>query len=433
MSNCYSFSLPPLMYLSFSGRCRFRHTIVTSAVGRRHHRRRLLKYSSDSTLTPTQQPTIFRLSDDTLQITLKPPLNSLQQLEGKLHQFLNYGREAFDDLRTVVTVDGNNGGVVISCRRSTVEFLIALLVSSLVVVTAFRGLFKLRENRGEVLVYKRDRSLGGREVVVGKRETNWSTSHKSTPLSGDNANYYQKKRKRKPLGRRRVEELPQWWPQVVNWGLHDTGNKEEYQTMANQLIRAIMDRKMSGEDISTNDIVQLRHICKTYGVRTFITTANARDSLYRVSINFVLDYCESMSNVSTSIQINGEDVREFIAGLADNIGLESAYAARMVSAAVAARTRSRILQAWALEVQNKHSEALVELFKVCVIHRIFPPAENSPEMEMVARGLDKSLSVEQREYILNSFIDVCGKDIDQSLVEALGLGGARYEQGSGHA
>ncbi|KAK4433792.1 hypothetical protein Salat_0541900 [Sesamum alatum] len=398
MSNCcYSFSLPPLMYLNFSGRCRFRHTLVTSAVRRRHHRRRLLKYSSDSGLTLTQTPTIFRLSDDTLQITLKPPSNSLQQLEAKLDQFLNYGREAFDDLRTVVTVDGNNGGW------------------------------------GEVLVYKRDRSLGGREVVVGKKETNWSTSHKSTPLIGDNANYYQKRRKRKPLGRTRQEELPQWWPQVVNWGLHETSNKEEYQTMANQLIRAIMDRKMSGEDTSANDIVQLRHICKTYGVRTFISTANARDSLYRVSINFVLDYCERMSNVSTSIQINGEDVREFIAGLADNIGLESAHAARMVSAAVAARTRSRILQAWALEVQNKHSEALVELFKVCVIHRIFPPAENSPEMEMVARGLDKSLSEEQREYILNSFVDVCGKDIDRSLVEALGLEGARDEQGNGHA
>lgn len=37
---------------------------------------------------------------------------------------------------------------------------------------------------------------------------------------------------------------------------------------------------------------QLRHICKTYGVRASISTANARDSIYRVSINFVLDYCE---------------------------------------------------------------------------------------------------------------------------------------------
>lgn len=42
-------------------------------------------------------------------------------------------------------------------------------------------------------------------------------------------------------------------------------------------------------------------------------------------------------------------------------------------------------------------------------------------MEMVARGLDKSLNLEQREYILNSLIGVCGEDIDQSVVEALGL------------
>lgn len=37
---------------------------------------------------------------------------------------------------------------------------------------------------------------------------------------------------------------------------------------------------------------QLRYICKTYGVGAFISTANARDSLYRVAVNFVLDYCE---------------------------------------------------------------------------------------------------------------------------------------------
>ncbi|GFP80709.1 hypothetical protein PHJA_000214200 [Phtheirospermum japonicum] len=122
---------------------------------------------------------------------------------------------------------------------------------------------------------------------------------------------------------------------------------------------------------------ELRNLCKTYGVRTFIDPENARDSLYRASVNLVLDYCESISNDTTSIEINGENVREFIAGIADNIGLESPHAARMVTAAVAARTRSRILQAWALEVQNKHAEALVELFNVCLIHRIFPPEENS--------------------------------------------------------
>ncbi|KAK6122859.1 hypothetical protein DH2020_043385 [Rehmannia glutinosa] len=347
--------------------------------------------------------------------------------------FNDMTKQVFKDLSADATVTRPRY-VYSAYLPSSVFYVSSLFLfgpTAFVVLIAFRGLFKVRKNGGEALIYKRDRSLGGREVVVGKSETNWSTSRKSTPLSSDNSNYYyQKKNNRtRTLGRRRKKELPQWWPQVVNWDSQETVNKEEYQRMANQLIRAIMDRKMSGQDISTNDIVQLRHLCKTYGVRTFINTANARDSLYRVSVNFVLDYCESISNDSTSIQINGEDVREFIAGLADNIGLESTHAARMVSAAVAARTRSKILQAWALEVQNKHAEALAELFKVCLIHRIFPPEENSPEMEMVARGLDKSLSVEQREYILNSFISVCGQNIDQSVLEALGLGGAKDEQG----
>ncbi|XP_051118210.1 uncharacterized protein LOC127242636 [Andrographis paniculata] len=426
MSNRYPFSPAPLTCLSSSERRRFRRNLDVSAVRRRHHRRRILKkYAPDLALPPPHTPTIFKLSDDTFQISLNPTLNSIQRLEARLNQFLDYGREAFDDLRTLVTVDRSSGGFTITCRRSTIEFFVALFISSFVVVVALRGLFKPRNSGGEVLIYRRDRSLGGKEVVVGSRETNWSTSRKLTPLnSSDNERNYGRERNRATMERRKKAELPQWWPQVVNSVSDESINKEEYQRMVNQLVQAIMDRKMTGEDISTNDVVQLRHICKTYGVRAFINTENARDSLYRMSINFVLDFCESISTVSTSIdsiQINGEDVREFVAGLADNIGLESARAVRMVSAAVAARTRSKILQAWALEVQNKHSDALAELFKVCLIHRTFPPEENSPEMEMVARGLDKSLSTDQREHILNSFITICGDDIDRSVVEALGL------------
>ncbi|KAL3829228.1 hypothetical protein ACJIZ3_018030 [Penstemon smallii] len=421
MSSCHCSSPSSLMYLNFSHHSRFRRPFTTSA--RRHHRRRLLKYSPHIP-NPIRIPAIFRLSDDSLQITLKNPSDSIQHLETRLNRFLDYGREALEELKSVVTVNEESGGVIISCKKSTVELLLALFLSSLVIVIAFRGLFKIRKNVGEVVVYKRDRSLGGKEVVVGKRETDFESSRKlTTPLSSiSDSNYYQKRGNRtRSRERRRKQELPQWWPQVVIWDSPETTNKEEYQRMVNQLIQAIMDRKMNGEDISASVIVQLRHICKTYGVRAFINTENTRDSLYRLTINFVLSYCESISNLSTSIQINGEDAREFIAGLADNIGLESSRAATMVSAAVAARTRSKILQAWALEVQNKHSEALVELFKVCLIHRIFPPEESSPEMEMVAQGLEKSLNVEQRESLLNSFFAVCGKDIEPSVVEALGL------------
>ncbi|XP_042059189.1 uncharacterized protein LOC121803624 [Salvia splendens] len=425
-----SLSLQPLMmYLSFSDCHRFRRAAVTSAA-RRHHRRRLLKYSPNHlSTTPAHQPAIFKLSDDTLQINLKSPSTALQKLDTKLREFVDLGREALDDLRTTVAVDASTGAVVISCRRSTVEFFSALFVSGLVLVIVFGSLFRMRESGGEVLIYKRDRSLGGKEVVVGKREDSWPTRRPSaTPLSSENGDYYDQSRRNgrnNALSRRKKEELPQWWLKVVSQGPVEVENKDEYQRLANQLIQVIMDRKMNGEDISTNEIVQLRHLCKTYGVRAFISTENARNSLYRVSVNFVLDYCASVPDLSSSIEINGEGVREFIAGFSNNLGLDSYHAARMVSAAVAARTRSKILQAWALEVQNKHSEALVELFKVCLIHRIFPPEENSPEMEMVARSLDKSLNIDQREHLLNSFISVCGDNIDQGVVEALGLVSAK--------
>lgn len=238
-SSSYSLSLTPLMYLTFSHRCRFRHAVVTSAA-RRHHRRRLLKYSPNPSSAPAHhQPAIFKLSDDTLQITLISPTSSLQKLETKLNQLLVAGREAFDDLRTVVAVDGSTGGVVISCRRSTVEFFSVLFVSSLVLVIAVRSLFSMRKNcGGEALVYKRDRSLGGKVVAVGKRESDWSTSRASTPLSSESSEYYyQKKRDKMKSSRRRKEELPQWWPQVVSQGPVEVENKEEYQRLANQLIQ----------------------------------------------------------------------------------------------------------------------------------------------------------------------------------------------------
>ncbi|KAI4372754.1 hypothetical protein MLD38_010950 [Melastoma candidum] len=150
-----------------------------------------------------------------------------------------------------------------------------------------------------------------------------------------------------------------------------------------------------------------------------------------------------------SVQIDGEDPRKFIAGLAENIGLEKMRAARIVYAAVAARTRSCFLQSWALEMQGEHSEAMNELSKICVLHQIFPPREFrsvlcfhystvwylfldtktiicymqhlQPEMEMVALGLKKQLKLEQREFFMNMVVGVCGEEGPKSLAEALGM------------
>ncbi|KAL5570887.1 hypothetical protein UlMin_020484 [Ulmus minor] len=104
-----------------------------------------------------------------------------------------------------------------------------------------------------------------------------------------------------------------------------------------------------------------------------------------------------------------DDIIHFIAGLAVNIGLENTRAARIVSSAVvAARTCSSFSQAWALEIQGKHVEEKLELSNICLVLRIFSPEESSLEMEMVAQSLEKHLKLEQREFLMNLFIGVCG-------------------------
>ena len=45
-------------------------------------------------------------------------------------------------------------------------------------------------------------------------------------------------------------------------------------------------------------------------------------------------------------QINGENPRDFLAGLSMNIGLDKFRAATLVCASVAARTRACLLQCW---------------------------------------------------------------------------------------
>uniref|UniRef100_A0A7N2RB24 Uncharacterized protein n=1 Tax=Quercus lobata TaxID=97700 RepID=A0A7N2RB24_QUELO len=78
---------------------------------------------------------------------------------------------------------------------------------------------------------------------------------------------------------------------------------------------------------------------RTSGVRVSFDTTNTCDSFYRASVDFVLNVCSRAPNHCTSVQIDGEDAWKFVAGLAENI-----RASIIVSAAVAARSRSRFLQ-----------------------------------------------------------------------------------------
>ncbi|XP_049370011.1 uncharacterized protein LOC125834905 [Solanum verrucosum] len=436
----YNISLSPSIRFTSPKRCRHYHVIsrrISPSLPRRRHlrRRRLKKFSTEET-PPSDQNLHFVLTVDNL------PTKSLYSIKDLLHlklgEFLHSGRAAIEDLRTLIRVDTDAGRVSFSCTRSTVKFLATLVVSSFLVIFTLRAIINLvrgiRLNSGNnnvELVYKRDRSLGGREVLVAKNETPTLDRKKPNVLDSDegNSNWDWDRDRDSPISfsRRRkkkssVEQLPKWWP-VSTSGSDQVGaeNQEEYQRMANRLIRAILDNRMTGKDILADDIIQLRRIGRISNVKVSFDTENARDTLFRVAVDFILNYCESTAGQSAFVLIDGEEAQNFVAGLADNVGLESTRAARMVSAAVAARTRSRFLQAWALEMQGKHSEAVVELFKICVIHQIFPPEEFSPEMEMVARGLEKHLKVDQREFLMNSLLHVCGDETRRSVAEALGL------------
>nr|CAD1837001.1 unnamed protein product [Ananas comosus var. bracteatus] len=311
----------------------------------------------------------------------------------ELRRFLDEGAEAYRDLRSAVRVERGNR-VVFSCRRSSLVFVSNLLLWSFAAVLAARVLawlglgFRSRWGFGDWAVGSEAKFP---EISIGRRAS-------------------------------RREELPKWWPEKVSSSPTITVGEEEFQREANRLVRAIMDNRMRGKDFKYDDMIQqLRQLCKVSGVKVSFGTENVRDSFYRTAVDFVLDACSRAVQSINKIQINGEEPRIFISGLAHDIGLQNTRAATLIRAAVAARTRACFLQCWALEVQGKRFEALDELRKICSIHQIFPPEEQSPEMEMVASGLKRNLREDQREHLFSLYRAVCDAGNFTTAEEALGL------------
>ncbi|KAF9608004.1 hypothetical protein IFM89_004885, partial [Coptis chinensis] len=172
-----------------------------------------------------------------------------------------------------------------------------------------------------VFVSRRDGSLLWREVVVEKRRFKEREGKKKGFNFKVPINPLSPSRDVVKLGSeaalRRLqkhalegEKLPKWWPDFVPASSVVSGNdNQELQKEANRVIQDI-------------------------------------GSFYRSSVDFVLNYCSSSASSSTFAQIDGEDARQFVAGLADSIGLQNVRVATIVSTAIAARTHSCFLQAW---------------------------------------------------------------------------------------
>ncbi|CAM0957204.1 unnamed protein product [Alopecurus aequalis] len=370
--------------------------------------------------TPTPTPTLA--PEDDLGALDAELWRLRRRVELRFQRLAAEADEAYSDLRSSVRVVGGDR-VVLTFRRSSLRFAASALLWSLALSAAAWALLGLAFRawrqlwgrswwdgpEGGPVVTKRDRSLGGKEVVVAV----------SSPVLAPVSRVQEPARKvkrREPQAR-----LPEWWPEMETEVVELGQDAEKWARLANRLVRAIIDNRIAGKDYRYDDAIQLRQLCKISGLNVSFDTENARDSFYRATTGFVLDDCSRIAEDMGAAQINGENPRNFLAGLAINIGLDKFRAATLVCASVAARTRACLLQCWALEIQGKRTEALDELVKISRIHNVFPPEENSAEMEMVAGGLKKNLEVAERVHLLSLYRSVCTAGNVKAAAEALGL------------
>ena len=129
------------------------------------------------------------------------------------------------------------GRVVVSCSGSTVRFVGGFLVWSFVAVVLVRVLVNLglgfrrrSENFKVEVIKRRDRSLGGKEVVVERRV-------KGNSDVGVNAQDL-KEMPRRTSNRREQKKLPNWWPDIGPRPVIKAF-KEEYRRQANLLVQGL--------------------------------------------------------------------------------------------------------------------------------------------------------------------------------------------------
>ncbi|CAI7730069.1 unnamed protein product [Closterium sp. NIES-53] len=196
------------------------------------------------------------------------------------------------------------------------------------------------------------------------------------------------------------------------WSVAKEGGEE-----ANLVVQRMLSQRLLGQDFNASDILQLYTAYRRSGATVGIDSDNSRDALFRAAIHTA--FSAAAGNPLPALPPAG--IPLFLACLAAAIRLPSPRALTMVLAALAARTRSSFLQAWALVKQNRHSEAEEELQRLASIATTLPPPPNSAEMEMVAAGLAQRISHGEREELLWVYCRAGRKETRDAMARALGL------------
>lgn len=309
---------------------------VCSQAGRRHHRRKeeIAGRSWNSKALASKDK-----GDDKMEITIdveeikqkagdaaaaaKNALQtSLHHAEQASRSFVQDAVLAWKELSSSVAVQ-NDKRIVIAVRRSTVEFaghallwtIFSVILARLLLVLAKR--FQWGWGKGfnwPRLSRVRDRSLGGKEVVVSKGLKMWESgpvvkkpANKETrglgPLDSVIANSCSEKELHQ-LRNNNVTptfskvkgsgQLPVWWlasdpspsmhPEVIMQAQRDT----------RILLHDMMEKRTNGIDFAEEDICKLQQLCRDSGAKVSFDIANTRDSFYRSAIQVVLNACSRL-------------------------------------------------------------------------------------------------------------------------------------------
>jgi len=220
-------------YFSIPQPCLSPRLVFASSFVRRSRRRKRynkLKLLSDPTTT-FSEPKLETVID----LTIFPSLHS------NIRQFVSSGKEAYRDLQTLFTLD-HNRRVIISCRPSTLHFLGTSAALTIIAFSVLRVFFELVSrfaswrqsasstyNNNKGIMVRRDRSLGGKEVVVGLSPIHRPESSKIKRRSFKN---------NKVVSQRK---LPKWWPTIDNNNAAafdmDLNEQDEYKRDAFRLVR----------------------------------------------------------------------------------------------------------------------------------------------------------------------------------------------------
>ena len=196
---------------------------------------------------------------------------------------------------------------------------------------------------------------------------------------------------------------PAWWsPPAPGYCPSAEGRARDGARAA---LAKLNTKRVGGAAYDETDLADLRDACASAraSVADRVKPESARTGIYKAGVEFALDAAKARSS-TRAIGVPAT----FLTGLADDVGVAPGRAARLVDAAVAARTRGELLQAGAQVRAGEEGAAMLTLDGIIGILGTFPPERGSAEFEMVAAGLTSRLTEAERAKLLDAFRAIGG-------------------------